>query len=151
MPEELTKLARAPQEPTPVVRAPEEQTEHVVRPPNEPTEFACVPTTVGAPNELIELVGDQAEPTEVTKAIKASNTKPEVAHAPDEEALNAVACAPEEVLDINEALQQMKEVFAEARPSYLSELIEHVSKDVEFLGPAESRPTHRFLDVCRDC
>ena len=94
--------------------------------------------------------GDQEEPTEVIQATKAPNLKPEVAHAPDEEELIAVARAPEEVLDINEALQQMNEVFAEARPSYLSELIENASQEVEFPGPAESHPTHRFLDVCRD-
>ena len=59
-----------------------------------------------------------------------SSIKPEVAHAPDDEELIAVACAPEELLDITESLQHMKEAFAEAIPNDLSPLIEHVSKDV---------------------
>ena len=58
------------------------------------------------PHEQTELAGDQEEPTEVTKVIKAPNIKPEVAHAPDEEELIAVAHAPEE--DFTESLQQMK-------------------------------------------
>ena len=52
-----------------------------------------------------EIIGDQEDPTEVTKVTKASNMKPEVAHAPDEEELNAVAHAPAELLEINGALQ----------------------------------------------
>ena len=47
-------------------------------PPVEPIELACVPTFVFALDELIQLAGDQEEPTEVTKVIKAPNKKPEV-------------------------------------------------------------------------
>ena len=129
---------------TELVRAPG-QPNAVVRPPEEPTSFAYVPTCVGAPDELIELVGDQEEPTEVTKVIKAPNIKPQVAHAPDEEKLIAVARAPEELLDIKEALQQMKEVLAEARPNDLS-LIENVSQDVrDFQDPQEAIQHIDFL------
>ena len=126
---DLIADARVPEEQTKHVRAPG-QPNAVVRPPDEPTEYACVLTFAGAPDELIELAGGQVEPTEVTQVTKAPNIKPEVAHAPDEEELNAAARAPEELLDINEALQQMKEIIAEARPDSLSELNENISEDV---------------------
>ena len=82
---------------------------------------------------------DQEEPTEVTNANNVSDIKPEIAHAPDEEELIAVACAPQELLDITESLQHMKEAFAEAIPNDLSALIEHVSKDVrDFPDPQKA-------------
>ena len=83
-----------------------------------------------APDEPKKFVGDQEEPTEVTTVTKAPNKTTEVAHAPHGEEPNAVARTPEELLDVNNAWQQMKEVFAEGRPNNLSEFVEHVSEDV---------------------
>ena len=74
-----------------------------------------------------------------SKATKAPNIKPEVAHAPDEEDLDAVACAPEELLDTKESLQQMKGAFAETIPNSFSAFIANVSKDVrDFQDPQKA-------------
>jgi hypothetical protein len=78
----------------------------------ELTEIACVPTETCAPDEQLLLAGDQEEPKarcapdelinpagdqeEPTAVIKVPIKKPEVAHAPEEKELIAVARAPEE-------------------------------------------------------
>ena len=49
-------------------------------------------------------------------------------------------------MDINEELQQMKEFLAEARPNYLSALIENVSQDVwDFQDPQKAIQHIDFL------